>query len=197
MKVNTKTTWLMVAFTLVYTCLLLSSVISRMDNKQPTNLLMLFLEIFYIIPIIYMTTVLKYLNEKKSIIITYTVYVISDVLFMLFYLLIGKNPAYAVIYIVLILVSIVITQIMAIQSFRIKTRQIKVSYCIYAVLFFLLIFTKFVGIILSMVYHINSVFKFTTPLEMLFSVAIFYSLFQIFRYLKTEKATPDVIANRF
>lgn len=159
-------------------------------SYHPINkALLFFMEIGYIATVTYMMLLLKALNEKRTIVMAYTIYLLFDLTLVLFYVLASKSSDRYVSFIVISALSIIITLILAIQSLRIKKRQLIKPYSIYAFALFFVLVVKLTGTILLVMHYTRWLFKLATLFEALFPFTVLYALFKIYSYLKNEKKT--------
>ena len=148
MKINSKTTSYVIIVTLIYTVILSIAMKSNFGLQPESKLLSVLDEIFYIIPIIYMIMVLSHLNEKKHIIITYMLYVISDVGVAIYFLLMRHSSNSAGVFVLISIMLVMLTMVLIIQSFQIQTKELTYSYCLYGFAMLFVFFFRLLGFVL-------------------------------------------------
>ncbi|PWK78091.1 hypothetical protein LX99_01931 [Mucilaginibacter oryzae] len=188
MKINAKTAWLPIIITIVYAILISISIIIRLGNAIPPKPLLAAIEVTYILPIIYAVMVLKRLNEKKLTVATYTFAIFFDIALVLYYFFSKPSPGQYIAYLVLGALSVTLINIMIIQAFNLKTRQIVRPFCVYGFVFLLIAFFKLVGLLFMISHYGNTIFAATIPAEILLPIAMLYLFFGIKKYLKNVEA---------
>ncbi|MEO3403155.1 hypothetical protein AAFN85_04585 [Mucilaginibacter sp. CAU 1740] len=188
MKVNSKSVLLPIIVTIVYAILILASIIIRLGNAIPPKPLIAAIEVTYILPIIYAVIVLKHLNEKKLTVSIYTFYIFFDIALVFYYFLSKPSPVQYVVYVVLGALSVTMINVLIIQAFNLKTRQLVRPFCVYGFVFLLIAFLKLVGLLVMISYYGKTVFAASIPAEILLPLAMLYMFFGIKKYLKSVEA---------
>jgi hypothetical protein len=189
MKINAKTAWLPIIITIIYTILLSTSIVLRLGNSMPTNLMQVAIEITYTLTIAYSILVLKHIKEKRLTVAIYSLYLVFDIGFVLYQFLSSPGPNQFIVFLILGALSAAITNILIILAFNFKTRQLVVPFCVYGFIFLLITFFKLVGSVFIMMKYGDTLFNYTIPAEIFLPIAMFYLFFRIKKYLKSIEAS--------
>ncbi|WDF80501.1 hypothetical protein PQ469_10835 [Mucilaginibacter sp. KACC 22773] len=187
--VTTKSTYYVMAVNLLYTLSVVISIILKFNDIPLTKWHLVLNEVVYIIPLIYLVMVLKYLKEDASIITTCKIFIGVDVFISLYFVVVKLRANNVSLYYLLFLLSIVVVIIFIIQSARIQNKWLAYPMLTYGLIF---LFISLLQLAASIFYS-SMIFKFVSLTEILIPGMTFYILFKIARYLAIDKGINEQI----
>lgn len=194
MKVSVKTTRYLIAVNCIYTVLAFITIWLNIAGISKSPAFVLVREVFFMLPVIYMLWVLRSFHEKKSIIITFIIFIICDILLALSTLVVIPSASSAFIYMVITVLFMILLTVLTVQLFGLRNKELINPYTL-----FVLSYLGFTGLSmlaifffaitgLKTIYHI-SFFSF-----LVIPTSLFYCLIKISKYIAAQDKLNDLIS---
>lgn len=196
MKINLKTITYIITAVIIYGLLLALSMFIRIKHiridQSANHILLTLIEVFYLSIMVYLINFLKYLKEKKSVIVVFIIFITYDILAFLYGMFAKSIGATIQINAMAGLACLIISILLFTYTFRIKTKEFAPPFRFFGGAFiFILLFKMIVPII--MILHYNQTLRpYTALVELLIPLAILNILFKAYRYLQKEQAPQFV-----
>jgi hypothetical protein len=191
-KVNEKTTRSVIAVTLVYTILIASTGFSKIAHiplNTVTGYLLNFLtEGAYLIMLLFLVSVLRFIREKKSLIDVFLIYLFSDALIFLLRIFIfgtaiinGNKP--------LNFFAFFVAIYFVVYSMKVKHKSFSSSFKLFGLVMLFSIIFRAVGAVMYIQHYVSrTVLSYMVISELLVPIAILVIFYKTLRFLKTDAA---------
>jgi hypothetical protein len=185
MKINTKATLYTTIVTVIYTLIVVLAVIYQFYSYQPAFYFHIFREILFMIPVMYLFAVLKHFHKKKSVIITFIIFVIFDIGLALLASLDQALISKPLVFGSLTLFLLVLLFVLMVQFLGLRNEFLRYPYFLFALSYFVCTILGVLGIVFLVVGY-NSLYKVVLLTVFLIPLSLFYALANISKYIAQQ-----------
>jgi multidrug transporter EmrE-like cation transporter len=184
--VSIRNTYAMIAVNILYTLSVITSIMLRYNDIAVNKWLQVLNEVVYVIPMIYLIAVLKYLKEDEGIATSYKIFTGIDIFMSLYYALIDLTVRNFGLYYLFFLLSIIAGIIFSIQSARMQNKWFANPMLTYGLIYLLVVVLQLIA---SVIYS-SAMFKYVSFTELLIPAMMFYILSKIAKNV-TNQLQPN------
>jgi hypothetical protein len=187
MKISIKNTRLMLGISSIYAIVMIALIVYTLQGYRQGIYMTLVRETLFVVPLVYMLQVLKLSEEKRSIIIAFTVFIYLDIIAaVLTPAVTGRTNVQMTLGAAILLLTIAII-VLIVQFFKIRNEELSVPYSIFGFAYIFYVFFSMICILLSNTFRYPIFVRIGVSSILLIPLAQLYVLSRIYKHLKKQE----------
>lgn len=184
----------MMAITTIYAIIMIVLTLFAIQGRQQGIYMALIRETLFVVPLVYMLQVLKRFDEKRSIIIAFTVFIYLDIIVSVLAASAEQSTIIQLAFNAAVLLFTTAVIVLLVQFFKIRNQEFLVPFCFFGFAYIFYFFIILLSAALSYRFKYSAFTKVGIFSVLLIPAAQLYVLSRIHKYLNTQEILNRSIA---